>query len=352
MSTKTSLLKSIKELGAPAPPSDLLKDELVEYESTAYKMWKKGDKFDTPIKGRQKALTYTPVEPDRSIHWLDHFDKYGWAVVPVPDLDVNAAVESFYDWLEECSPEFDREDKSTWKNVPYNYHGIFKQGVGHEEFVWNIREKTYPLFKEFWGKKDLLTSFDGACFLPEKRDSGWLHCDQSRGVKHIECVQGFVNLLDNGPEDGGLFLAEGSDLKYRKYLRTHPLTGYGKFQFKVNPNDPVLSECHQIKVCSRAGELVIWSGYIFHCNVAPRNKNSLRMCVYVSMEPRVDCPKKLLKKRIKAFEEGRMTGHWCYGRCFHVNPAKAFDHGTNTPQPPPLKVVKLNKLRRKLIGYE
>lgn len=349
--TKPELLKSIQKYGGHKPPSDLLKNELVTYEQTVQKIWEEGEKFDLPIKGRQKSLEYTAVYPDRALNWLDHFDKYGWAVITVPDLNVEESVECFYDWLEDCCDEFDREDRSTWKNIPYNYHGIFKQGVGHEEFVWYIREKAYSLFAEYWEDKNLLTSFDGACFLTGKKDTGWLHCDQPRALKNTECVQGFVNLLDNGQDDGGLFLVEGSDLKYNKFLRAHPLTGFGGFQFKVDPSDPVLKECRNIKVCAKAGELVVWDGHTFHCNVSPKKKDSLRMCVYVSMQPRKYCPEKTLEKRIKTFEEGRMTSHFCYGRSFNVNPKKAFDHGAGSPIPPKPQPVKLNKLRRKLIGY-
>jgi hypothetical protein len=42
----------------------------------------------------------------------------------------------------------------------------------------------------------------------------WAHVDQSPLNSEFTCVQGILNLLPNGPEDGGLTVFEGSSALY------------------------------------------------------------------------------------------------------------------------------------------
>ncbi len=195
-----------------------------------------------------------------------------------------------------------------------NYHGIFKNYIGHEEFIWDTREKCFDIFKEIWQTEDLLCSFDGACFLPYKKrnsNKSWLHIDQSRYVGNpnggIQCVQGLVNLRDNGPNDGGLLLLEGSQNYYNGYMNRHPLEGFNA-HFNIDLTDPEISTCRPIKICAPKGHILLWDGKMVHCNVPPKNENGLRMCIYVSMQPSIFCDDKDRKKRITAAGKGRMTG--------------------------------------------
>lgn len=351
MATKKELLAKIQEIGAPKPPSDLLKNEVEHY----YRKAKRVTNFETQKLKTQKEPDYHPVWVDDNFDPIDHFDQFGWTVFQIPDFNPKTFRKEFFDWLEACSSDFDRNNPETWTNLPMNFHGIFKEGIGHEEFVWKIREKVYPIFTKLWGCDNLLSSFDGGCFLHgwKKRKTGWIHCDQPRCYKGFCTFQGIVNLADNGPEDGGLFLLEGSDRIFNQYLRKHPLTGHGGYQFKIDTEDPLIKKsCRGIKVCASAGDLIIWDSRVFHCNVSPVKQSTYRMCVYVSMEPSDECPEKDRQKRIQAFQNQRMTSHFCYGRSFSVCPAKMFDHGQNLPRPPKPEPIKLNSIRRQMIGYE
>lgn len=108
-------------------------------------------------------------------------------------------------------------------------------GVCHEQFLWDLRSE--PSIKQAWatiyGTDELLVSFDciNICFpnrteLPDNKP--WPHQDQdpdtrgslltpfassladSPGDKGFRCLQGFVNLLPSGPEDGGLVVMRGA----------------------------------------------------------------------------------------------------------------------------------------------
>lgn len=79
-------------------------------------------------------------------------------------------------------------------------------------------------FAEIWGTQELLASYGEceqlACRLhtdginislpipnrPAEDFAPWPHVDQSPLVKGLHCVQGIVNLLPNGEQDGGLMV--------------------------------------------------------------------------------------------------------------------------------------------------
>lgn len=292
--------------------------------------------------------------------WIQHLYRKGWCTVPIPDFDNTIITSNFLSWLEKVSNEsgaqFNRNDSSTWnyKNLPMNYHGILKNYIGHEEFIWETREKCYPLFQELWQTEDLLCSFDGGCFLPYKNRNqvkSWIHNDHSRlRGDTFCCVQGLVNLLDNGNDDGGLLLLEGSQKIYGNYLNRHPVEGFIA-HYRADMCDLELSQCSPIKVCAPSGHLILWDSRTFHCNVPPKIENSLRMCIYVCMMPSSYCSDKDRRRRIEAFEKLRMTGHWCYGDGFNICSEHPRTYGNNFPRPNKIEVPELNPLRRKLIGY-
>ena len=68
-------------------------------------------------------------------------------------------------------------------------------------------------FAQIWGTQELLASYDGINISlpipnrPVEDFAPWPHVDQSPLVKGLHCVQGIVNLLPNGAEDGGLMVS-------------------------------------------------------------------------------------------------------------------------------------------------
>lgn len=334
-------------------PSGLKKDQLIMYAEGALKMRQLGLSETKPKKSLQ--LSFTPVRPDPRLDLSAHLLTYGWAVTRVPNYDHVAARNGILEWLHRVSPAFDPEQPDSWtrKNIPYNLHGIFKQYVGHMEAIWATREACLPIFSSLWQTSDLLSSFDGCCFLTN-RNAGkyrqWMHCDQGRIATHLANIQGVVNLFPNGPEDGGTLLMSGSHLQFSRYLERHPIDGITAF-FPIDPEDPTLSHCPVVKPCLEEGEILLWDSRTFHCNVAPTS-NQPRMCIYVSMQPRSGATPAELQKRIQLAQEGRMTGHWCYGPFFSVcakdpNPT----YTKETPRPAGPELAPLNEVRRRLIGY-
>jgi len=310
-----------------------------------------------------------------NVDWWEHLHKEGWAVVEIENWKAEF-VDRFFDWFESCSSEsgdssssgFKRDDPETWKNkqMPSMIHGILKHYFGHTEFQWQIRELCGPIFSKIWKTpvEDLLCSFDGGCFMPavlkeellKSKSKQWYHHDTTRDFPGFCCVQGVVNFVENGFEDGGLVLLEGSKHVYNEYMEKHPT--YGFVWQPCDMSDPLLSNLKHIKICAPAGHLILWDGRMIHCNVAPwsndgNDKGRYRMATYVSMQPRVSATTSELEKRKNWYKTGRMTGHWCYGPYLQSNSENPRTYGQSGPivKPSTIEIAELNPLRKSLIGY-
>ena len=339
-------------------PSGLKKDDLVKWIQGVYSERLSGIiKKDQPETFPIEAIQ--PKYQDSKMDWLPHLYQYGWAVAPIPGWNPNF-INMFLSFLESCCSNFKKEDASTWKpeNLPILSRGILKHYMGHIEMQWQIRELCATLFARMWAcnPEDLLSSFDGGCFLMGdlniKTDTkNWIHVDTPRnqyGIYNFSCVQGIVNFLDNGPNDGGLVLVEGSQHILKEYMDKH--LSEGIIWQIADMNDPLLSTKQMIKICAKAGEMIMFDSRIFHCNMPPIG-NNLRICTYVSMQLRVGAKEEELIKRCKLYEQGRMTGHWCYGSFFKETSKDPNTYGKPNNKPSVIEIAPLNPLRKKLIGY-
>ena len=305
--------------------------------------------------------------------WLSNLRQKGWTVVPLVEVcEMENYVNQFFEWYTSCCPEFDRTDLSQINNQLGNNHGIIKNYFGHTEFQWKLRELCVSYFSKIHEVKeeDLVCSYDGGSILikseKDKSYSHWFHTDQGRAYptlkcnvneneKHL-CVQGVVNFRECSTHDGGLVLIEEEEcgVLWTEYMASHP--SYGMTWGSVDFEDPIFRNKRIIKICAQAGSLILFDSRMFHCNIKPTSDN-FRMCIYVSMQPRTKCNNKELKKKIKLYEEGRMTGHWCYGSYFNATPQHPRKYAADSDvliQPDTIQIASCenNTLRRRLIGYD
>lgn len=278
--------------------------------------------------------------------------KQGYTIIKIPGWS-DRYVTAFKELIESNFP-FRFDDPRTWltKNLPFNLHGIFKYEMGHTKFHWDIRELCYPIFVDlFDGEEDLLCSFDSLNVSYPRRGNAdaWLHLDTDRRTKHMQCYQGVVNFLPNGPHDGGLIVVEKSHLVLDEYLAKHPTEGVGWTQ--VQMGDPLLKDLNVYKICLNPGEICIWDSRTIHCNMQPQSDN-LRMACYVSMQPRSYATDKQIEKRIAAFEAGRLTGHWVGGSLFGINSGRYANTGLHVQENVNVSYEDLNPLQRRLVGYK
>ena len=94
----------------------------------------------------------------------------------------------------------------------------------------------------------------------------WPHVDQSPLHKELYCVQGIMNLLPNGPEDGGLMVLKGSSALYSQLFEAFedvkPPQGWSKIDQHLHTPEQIQwlldHGCEWEKVCAEPGDLLLW----------------------------------------------------------------------------------------------
>jgi len=93
---------------------------------------------------------------------------------------------------------------------------LLPYGACHEDFVWAIRSEpgVVGAFEKVYDTEDLIVPFDTISYGFANRtnlpaNNPWPHQDQDPDTPGFRYLQGLVNLLPNGPNDGGLIVCRG-----------------------------------------------------------------------------------------------------------------------------------------------
>ena len=218
-------------------------------------------------------------------------------------------------------------------------------GIAHEDFVWRIRAEpgVVGAFETVYDDKDLMyslskklfpwqdnrsrlthssVSFDAVNFgFPNRTDlppnKPWARQDQDPDKPGFRCLQGLVNLLPNGPNDGGLIVCKGAHLLSEEFHRefanepdrihqwTNEWYGYTASGLKWLAD----KGCEWFKVCAEPGDLLVWDSRTPHYNLSPKGETP-RFCVYTCYMPVSDASQEDLIRKKDAFERRVGTTHW------------------------------------------
>ena len=293
-----------------------------------------------------------------------------------------------FDWFEGFSDSIKQDDPKTWtgKGKPDSIHGIFKHyGVGHIQPIWDAREAVAPIFEDYWNTSNLITSFDGVCLLRpgmgfDESKADWIHTDQgaklrvTKGIMnqilpHCEkqllckfrCVQGILNLVDCGPEDGGLYVAKGSHKKHAQFFKDTDQSDYKENWYKYlspakgseEPEEEYKKRCQagkdylaqfeKVKVCAKAGDFILFYSTLAHCAVPTAKEGKThRLAFYISMLPKSFATDSELKRRRKALEALRTTSHWA---CISFKMNSEFPRTYGAEEDDKIMVYPLDKLK-------
>jgi len=237
-------------------------------------------------------------------------------------------VDRIYQWLESFGTGFKADDRSTWRvsNVPpFGRGGIFNRyGAGHEQYAWDIRAEPelIKVFAKIWGTEELLTSYDATNVTlpyPEEELVGevaapWPHVDQSPNRRFKHCVQGIMNLMENGPDDGGLLVLSGSLPLYNEFFETHqpPPGGWSwADSYKYVEQDMQWfydRGCKWVKVEAEPGDVILWDSRCVHYG-APARGDRPRVATYVCYKPAADITEEMAEARVRATAEYIGTSH-------------------------------------------
>lgn len=229
-----------------------------------------------------------------------------------------------WSWLERTGLGIRRDDRSTWHNRPISSKGVINgYESAYARYVIEIRShpQVVATFGQLWGTDELLSSQDAVNMmipLPKRghgKSKPWMHTDQGCRDVGLQCVQGFVNLLPCGPDDGGLIVLPGSHLRHQTFFQNHPDLAIKARKGLILPESyrtyPELADLgDEIKVCANAGDLVLWDSRTFHHSTLPANRTAIRAAVYTCLLPARLATDKDLANKKKAWEARRLTNHW------------------------------------------
>lgn len=298
-----------------------------------------------PISGVPEPVSFVPprfgIEDEEGLQYLEEHGYVVFKDILTPE-QVEQGRSLAWDFLEGLeNAGVKRDDPNTWGGFPDRYHNgvVVEAGVGHCSLLWFLRglPKVQLVYQKIWRTEELITSYDGFCmhrpfeYNPAwHTKTGWYHLDQNgRNKPRKICVQGFVNFYDSDEEDGGLVVVPDSCKIFNAIFKNHPQLGSGRSDFipltKTGPHSVWEREIkeaglHPIKVCCKAGDMVLWDSRTIHCNTHATRARPLptdgsilpprRLVAYVCMTPASRLTPRLVKERQQAFLQGDTTSHW------------------------------------------
>ncbi|PKS11392.1 hypothetical protein jhhlp_003155, partial [Lomentospora prolificans] len=261
--------------------------------------------------------------------WRDDLARDGYAVVKgaIPEERALHYADKMYSLIESFGLGYDRNDPSTVhpdKLPIINEKGmLLPYGACHEDFVWAVRGEpgVVGAFEKVFDDKDLIVSFDTINYGFANRkhlpaNNPWPHQDQDPDRPGFRCLQGLVNLLPNGPNDGGLIVCKGSHLlseKFHEEMRDEPrIPAWTKEWYGfTDAGMKWLADngCEWIKVEAGPGDLLLWDSRTAHYNV-PASGTQDRMAIYTCYMPVSEASQEDLIRKKAAWEARVGTTHW------------------------------------------
>lgn len=323
---------------------------------------------------------YIAATPNDIVHIIN---THGIAILEnvLNEEECAKMLKGAWDFFEDLLPELKRDDQTTWRAISdlKPLHGMLFQhwGIGHAQYVWDLRynPKIIEIYQVIWRNimttrvtgdeptkevNNLKVSFDGASFgiPPEVTNKGWnnkdwFHVDQSFQNKGLQCIQSWVTSEDVEVGDATLSVLRGSNLLHDSiYPDNKQNTKTDWYRFTPTELKEYYPDCERVDVTCKAGSMVFWDSRTVHLGRGPIRKRvtpRLRNVVYLCYMPDFMVPEKILKKRLKAYQELRTTSHWPnkaklfakYPRCYPGDEIKQSlkDHIGVSPILPDLSLV-------------
>ena len=250
-------------------------------------------------------------------------DEFGVVILSevFPKNKCDKYVEQSYNWLSSVNPKLTRKAE-TWtnENIPSGpRRGMYQSIISHCPIVWKLREKLYPLFSSLHGTKELITSVDGATFMPPLISSykDWPHIDQTSLDQSIYSIQGQVVLTDT---TASFRCTPKSHLKHQELVHKYDMDQKNQW-YKFNETNELeeMFDQWQIPIHSKKGSVILWNSKTIHSAKyvddpkiydSEKSWDGWRCVYYICQRPRTELTKRNLNTLRNAAMEGRTTNHW------------------------------------------
>jgi ectoine hydroxylase-related dioxygenase (phytanoyl-CoA dioxygenase family) len=249
---------------------------------------------------------------NQTSEYLKHLDERGYVVIgDILSMDERAPlIEKFWDCWTECSPGFDRYDKTTWNitNSPMMFAkgmAVFS-GLAHSDFAWETRlqKNIRDVFSQIHKTDKLSVSFDGfsVFFTKAQKTPHWLHTDQNPANTEY-CIQGAYNFLPVTESSAGFIVVPDSHKEVRESTKKGDWVPVG--------DDP-----RAVKLIIPENCLVLWNSKTVHANTGMTSSEVRldRLTCYITYLPRRTRPHNVLIQKIVAYLKSEGTSHWA-NRC-------------------------------------
>lgn len=268
--------------------------------------------------------------PRDSVAFKDFLEEHGFVVISgvLDEAEVATAVDLLWNFVEKSG--MTKNDPASWKDENFRKIAslesgiIARGGIGQSDFQWYCRTRpsVIEVFSCVYDTRDLLTSLDGGnIFRPwQAKDilhqctsGGWMHVDQGRLLRGMQCIQGLVTLTDVNEETGGFCCIPRSHLSHDSLMNNHA-TSDDNF-VKIPSNSPTLLEPQILPRC-KAGDMILWDSRTIHCSspalVRPTAlpDRLLRMASYICMVPTSTADDGVIEKRVEMYQYNVTGTHW------------------------------------------
>lgn len=256
--------------------------------------------------------------------WLTFLETNGYVVIEnvLSQTERKQFIQSFWREINLIIPNFNQQDKKTWK-FPTGAYGLQRSyGLPQSDFAWLLRtnQSIQSLFAHIFKSNDLVVSTDSVKITYNKKpnsqllDQKWLHRDQ-HPYNPLLSIQGIYSYYESGPLNCGTILVPESHLYtniWEKKIKDNwcliPKTEQDNYYIGINGNNQI------IKPYIPENSMILFNSRTIHANIGDQINRGVpelnRLSLSIAFAERKTRNKQTLEMKKKLYSEQKCSAHW------------------------------------------